>query len=80
MSGIYDYIVQSFPYTFTSKTDNKVHNEAILNSNDILLNDKTIEINEISNISKSNTFQKSVADTISYMIEDTSSILVDLVA
>ena len=80
MSGIYDYIVQSFPYTFTSKIDNKVNNDAMLNSNDILLTDKSIEINEISNISKSNTFQKSVADTISYMIEDTSSILVDLVA
>ena len=79
MSGIYDYIVQSFPYTLKSKSADK-STQLDMANNDMANNNDISDITKIKNIKQANTFHKSVADTISYMIEDNSTMLVDLVA
>lgn len=85
MSGIYDYIVQSFPYTLSSKINDKTNeklktNTEIFNSHDNLSTNKTTESEDIKTFNYSKDLKKSISYTINYMIEDTTFIFLDLVA
>jgi len=88
MAGIYDYIVQS-DYKKESITLND--NKTVLNDNKTILNkSKSSEINEIVKIDNEsiqtnenlnmNDFFKSASYIITYMMDDYSTTLVDVVS
>ena len=85
MSGIYDYIVQSFHKDKNIiLNDNKtvLNDKAVLNKNNsseiIKINDK--EINPTNENLSMNDFFKSASYIIAYMMDDYSTTLVDVVS